>query len=133
MPPADLLLRTRAFSLAVLEFCRTLPHTDEAREEAGQLRRAANGLRSNYRAARKGRSRKEFAAKLGTASEEATDSILQQLGIRESWHQRVKTLESLGPAIQRADQRELEITRKTSECEPVCRTSYQETTLASCC
>jgi len=55
MAPADLLLRTRAFSLAVLEFCRTLPHTDEAREAAGQVRRAANGLRSNYRAARKGR------------------------------------------------------------------------------
>lgn len=75
MAPADLLLRTRAFSLAVLEFCRTLPHTDEAREAAGQLRRAANGLRSNYRAARKGRSRKEFAAKLGTASEEADESV----------------------------------------------------------
>ena len=75
MPSPDLLLRTRAFSLAVLEFCRTLPHTDEAREAAGQLRRAANGLRSNYRAARKGRSRKEFAAKLGTASEEADESV----------------------------------------------------------
>ena len=49
--------------------------TDEAREAAGQLRRAANGLRSNYRAARKGRSRKEFAAKLGTASEEADESV----------------------------------------------------------
>ena len=75
MPPVDLLLRTRAFSLAVLEFCRTLPHTDEAREAAGQLRRAASGLRSNYRAARKGRSRKEFTAKLGIASEEADESV----------------------------------------------------------
>jgi four helix bundle protein len=75
MPPSDLIVRTRAFSLAILKFCRTLPHTDEAREAAGQLRRAANGLRSNYRAARKGRSRKEFAAKLGTASEEADESV----------------------------------------------------------
>jgi four helix bundle protein len=75
MAPRDLILRTRAFSLAVLKFCRTLPQTDEAREAAGQLRRAANGLRSNYRAARKGRSRREFTAKLGTASEEADESV----------------------------------------------------------
>lgn len=75
MPPPPLIPRTRAFSLAVLRFCRTLPQTDEAREAAGQLRRAANGLRSNYRAARKGRSRREFTAKLGTASEEADECV----------------------------------------------------------
>lgn len=75
MAPSDLILRTREFSLAVLKFCRTLPNTDEAREAAGQLRRAANGLRSNYRAARKGRSRREFTAKLGTASEEADETV----------------------------------------------------------
>jgi len=74
MPPRDLIQRTSA-SLAILKFCRTLPKTDEAREAAGQLRRAANGCRSNYRAARKGRSRKEFTAKLGTASEEADESV----------------------------------------------------------
>ena len=33
-----------------------------------------------------------------------------QRGIREAWHQRIKTLESVGPAIHGADQRELEIT-----------------------
>jgi four helix bundle protein len=75
MPPRDLILRTRAFALAILEFCRTLPNTDEAREAARQLRRAATGLRSNYRAARKGRSRKEFTSKLGTASEEADECV----------------------------------------------------------
>lgn len=75
MPPVDLVLRTREFSLAVLRFCRTLPQTDEAREAAGQLRRAASGLQSNYRAARKGRSRKEFTAKLGIASEEADECV----------------------------------------------------------
>jgi four helix bundle protein len=75
MPPRDLILRTRAFALAILKFCRRLPNTDEAREAAGQLRRAATGLRSNYRAARKGRSRKEFTSKLGTASEEADECV----------------------------------------------------------
>ena len=46
-----------------------------AREAAGQLRRAANSLRSNYRSARKGRSRAEFQAKLGTAAEEADECL----------------------------------------------------------
>jgi four helix bundle protein len=63
------------FALAVLEFCRRLPNTREAQEAAGQLRRAANSLRSNYRAARKGRSRAEFQAKLGVAAEEADECV----------------------------------------------------------
>lgn len=75
MATRDLRERTRLFALAVLAFCRRLPNTDEAREAAGQLRRAANSLRSNYRSARKGRSRAEFQAKLGTAAEEADECL----------------------------------------------------------
>lgn len=75
MAPPELLERTRLFALSVLAFCRRLPATDEAREAAGQLRRAANSARSNYRAARKGRSRAEFQAKLGTASEEIDECL----------------------------------------------------------
>lgn len=75
MAPRDLRERTRRFALSVLAFCRRLPNTDEAKEAAGQLRRAANSLRSNYRSARKGRSRAEFQAKLGTASEEADECL----------------------------------------------------------
>jgi four helix bundle protein len=75
MPPQDLQDRTRLFALAVLAFCRRLPKTDEAREAAHQLRTAANSVRSNYRASRKGRSRREFEAKLGTALEEADECV----------------------------------------------------------
>jgi four helix bundle protein len=75
MAPRDLLERTRLFALSVLDFCRRLPNTGEAQEAAGQLRRAANSLRSNYRAARKGRSRAEFQAKLGVAAEEADECV----------------------------------------------------------
>jgi four helix bundle protein len=52
-----------------------LPNTKEAQDTAGQLRRAANGVRSNYRAARRGRSRAEFQAKLGTVFEEADECV----------------------------------------------------------
>ena len=71
----DLQERTRLFALAVLHFCRRLPDTREANEAASQLRRAANSVRSNYRAARRGRSRAEFQAKLGTVYEEADECV----------------------------------------------------------
>jgi four helix bundle protein len=61
--PWDLSERTRLFALAVTRFLRTLPKTDEAQDAARQLRRAANSTRSNYRASKKGRSRKEFESK----------------------------------------------------------------------
>ena len=67
--------RTRAFALAVTQFLRTLPKTEEAQDAARQLRRAANSTRSNYRSARKGRSRAEFVAKLGVAREEADECL----------------------------------------------------------
>jgi four helix bundle protein len=73
--PRDLIERTRLFALAVLKYCRRLPRTPEALEAAGQLRRSANAVRSNYRAARKGRSRAEFEAKLGTVWEEADECV----------------------------------------------------------
>ena len=74
MPPRDLLKRTELFSLAVFAFCRRLPKTREAQEPADQLRRAANGVRMNYRAARRGRSHAEFKAKLGVVFEEADEA-----------------------------------------------------------
>ena len=86
VPPRDLAERTHLFAVAVRMFCRGLPATDEAREAASQLRRAANSMRSNYRAARRGRSRAEFQAKLGTVFEEADEcagwlEYLQDAGI----------------------------------------------------
>jgi four helix bundle protein len=75
MAQRDLTVRTRRFALMIRDFVRLLPNTDEAREAGGQLRRAANSLRSNYRAARRGRSRAEFQAKLGTVFEEADECV----------------------------------------------------------
>jgi four helix bundle protein len=77
MAPRDLLERTRLFALAVVRFCRLLPGTDEAQEAAEQLRRAANAVRLNYHAARRGRSYAEFKAKLGVVFEDADESADQ--------------------------------------------------------
>jgi len=75
MPPWDLIERTHDFALAVLKFCRRLPRTPEAQEAGKQLRQAANSARSNYRAARKGRSRAEFRSKLQIAFEESDECV----------------------------------------------------------
>ncbi len=73
--PNDLLLRVRAFALAVLKFYRALPKTQEAQVPGVQLYRAATGMSSNYRAAKRGRSRAEFNAKLGTVVEESDEAV----------------------------------------------------------
>jgi len=75
MPPHDLIERTRLFALAVLALCRKIPQTAEAQEAASQLRKAANSVRSNYRSARRGRSRAEFQSKLHVAFEEADECV----------------------------------------------------------
>ena len=81
MPPQDLLERTRLFALAVLTFCRKAPDTKEAQEAIEQLRKSANSVRSNYRAARKGRSRAEFQSKLHVAFEEADGKLLEDAAL----------------------------------------------------
>jgi len=110
MPPWDLIERTRLFALAVLKFCRQLPRTPEAQEAASQLRRAANSTRSNYRAARKSRSRAAFGSKLQIAFEEADECVdwltyLREAGIGEdaALLQEAREIASiLGKAVQTA-------------------------------
>ena len=73
--PNDLVPRVHAFALAALEFYRRLPKTDDARVPGRQLYRAATSMKSNYRAAKRGRSRAEFIAKLGVVVEEADEAV----------------------------------------------------------
>jgi len=72
--PWDLRERTMQFAVDVFEFCRLFRQTPEEREPSSQLRRAAASVASNYRAARRARSGREFASKLGVAIEEADES-----------------------------------------------------------
>jgi len=67
--------RTLRFALQVAKFCQTLRTTWEGRHVADQLFRCSTGLASNYSAARRGRSHREFTAKLGTVLEEADESV----------------------------------------------------------
>lgn len=67
--------RTKEFAINIIRLYRQLPKTEEARIIGRQLLRAGTSVASNYRAACRGRSRKEFIAKLGIAIEEADETV----------------------------------------------------------
>jgi four helix bundle protein len=68
-------MRTHAFFIRVIEFCRTVPRSRDGDSICAQLIDSAGSAESNYRACCKGRSRKEFISKIGIAAEEADESL----------------------------------------------------------
>jgi four helix bundle protein len=66
--------RTKRFALRILKLAAALPTTIEGQVIRGQLVRAGTSVGANYRAACRGRSRAEFAAKIGVVEEEADES-----------------------------------------------------------
>jgi four helix bundle protein len=72
----DLKTRTKRFSVAVLEFIDTLPHTTAAETISRQLARAATGVVGNYRSACRARSHAEFTARMGIVADETDESEL---------------------------------------------------------
>jgi four helix bundle protein len=75
MDAAGLLSRIERFALDSLAFYRKLPNTPEAQVPGVQFYRAATSAWSNYRASKRGRSRKEFISKLGVAVEEIDEAV----------------------------------------------------------
>ena len=66
--------RTKAFALAIIRFCRTLPHTVEGDVFRRQLLKSGTSVGANYRATCRGRSPAEKKAKMGVVVEEADES-----------------------------------------------------------
>ena len=67
--------RTHRFFIRVTEFCERLPRGVTTDSIVPQLIDAAGSTNSNYRAACRARSTKEFIAKIGVAAEEADESL----------------------------------------------------------
>jgi four helix bundle protein len=67
--------RTHRFFVRVSALCDSLPPTVAAKSIGEQLMDSAGSTDSNYRAACRGRTKKEFIAKLGLAAEEADESL----------------------------------------------------------
>lgn len=85
----ELRQRTLTYTLRIISFCKDLPDEWQVRELGRQLLRAGMGVAGNYWSACRGRSDREFIAKLGVAVDEAEESVLWltafiQSGIRET-------------------------------------------------
>lgn len=81
--------RSKAFVVEVVKFCATAPKTDESRVILRQLLRSASSVGANFRAACRGRSKKEYFAKLSIVVEECDESlfwmeVLEEAGIDKS-------------------------------------------------
>ena len=74
MDEKELKERTKRFALRVIRLVQSLPKTMEAQTIGRQLLKAGTSVGANYRAACRGRSRAEFAAKLGIVEEESDES-----------------------------------------------------------
>ena len=74
MTESDLLKRTKQFALRIMKLVAALPRDEVSRVIGRQLVRAGTAVGANYRAACRGRSKKEFIAKLGHVEEEADES-----------------------------------------------------------
>ena len=75
MDDAELAQRTKAFALRILRLVASLPKSREADILAKQLLRAGTSVGANYREARRGRSKADFAAKIGICLQEADESL----------------------------------------------------------
>ena len=76
MTPEELRERARLFARNIVLLCRGLPNEWVVRTLGGQLLRAGTAVAANYRAACRGRSPKEFCAKIGLVAEESDESVL---------------------------------------------------------
>ena len=66
--------RLRIFTFKVLELSEMFPKSERGRILNNQLTRAGSSAYANYRAALRGRSKKEFFAKLSISVEEADET-----------------------------------------------------------
>ncbi len=81
--------RTKEFAKRMINLCRQLPNTQEARLIGNQLFRAGTSVGANYRAVCRARSKADFIAKLGLVLKEADESlywleILDETGITKT-------------------------------------------------
>jgi four helix bundle protein len=67
--------RTAKFAKEISALCETIRNRPNGRTPADQLLDCATSAAANYRAAGRGRTRKEFVSKLGIANEEADEAV----------------------------------------------------------
>ena len=71
----DLTLRTKTFSLRILEIVDLLPSSVSTRVVSYQLAKCGTSVGANYRASRRARSDNEFVSKMNIVLEEADETL----------------------------------------------------------
>ena len=95
LPQQELRDRTKNFALRVMRLYRSLPNAADIQVIGKQLLRSGTSVAANHRAAARGRSRREFAAKIGVVREEADESLFWLELLRDSGLVKPELLESL--------------------------------------
>jgi len=95
LPQQELRDRTKVFALRVMRLYRALPHAPDIQVVGKQLLRSGTSVAANHRAAARGRSRQEFAAKIGIVREEADESLFWLELLRDSGFVKPELLEGL--------------------------------------
>lgn len=88
----DLKYRTKIFALDVIEFTDSLGNSLFEREVSRQLIRSAMSVGANTRAAFRGRSKKEFIAKLGIVIEEVDESAFWLELLEEKLEENIESI-----------------------------------------
>ena len=103
MKPETIALQKRIhdFFVRIIVLCGRLPNNAAAQSISGQLLDSAGSTDSNYRAACRGRSRKEFIAKIGVAAEEADESLGWLESLRDG---QLATGDEIAALIKEADE-----------------------------
>lgn len=93
--------RTKKFALMIIKISRMLPNNGEGRLIRGQLLRCGTSVGSNYRAACRGRSDKEFYAKLCIVVEEADETVFWLEILRDA---KILSAKKVTPVLNEAEE-----------------------------
>jgi four helix bundle protein len=74
MDSIEMSTRTKRFGLRIIKLVDALPDTITGRAIGSQIVRSGTGVGANYRSAIRGRSKKEFSAKVGVSLEECDET-----------------------------------------------------------
>lgn len=75
MDEIELKRRTKVFALRILKLVESLPKRVVANVLGKQIARSGTSIGANYRSACRGRSKAEFASKIGICAEEADETV----------------------------------------------------------
>ncbi|MDP5202156.1 MULTISPECIES: four helix bundle protein [Flavobacterium] len=75
MTTNEMKMRTKKFSLMIIDLAEKLPNTNVIRSITSQIVRSGTSVGANYRAVCRARSDKEFVAKMNIVLEEADETL----------------------------------------------------------